>query len=193
MVRKCGISVCDYGSTASNEVAGFDLDGTIIKTRSGKKFPVGKTDWKFWSNKVVEKIKSIHEEGKKIVIISKQGGVNIGLANIEEIQEQIDDIQRQVDVPMLVMIITKKGHNRKPDVGSWGILEEYFNNNIPIIKKKSFYCGGAAGRSPPEVISKDLCNSDREYAENVGLTFLYTRINVQARNRNRRTKTYEND
>ena len=73
---------------------------------------------------------------------------------------------------MLVMIITKKGHNRKPDVGSWEILEEHFNNKIPIMKSKSFYCGDAAGRSPPEVINKDFSNSDREYAENVGLTFL---------------------
>ena len=137
-------------------------------------------------------IKSIHEEGKKIVIISNQGGVNIGLEKIEEIQEKID-IQRQIDVPMLVMIITKKGHNRKPDVGSWEILEEHFNDDIPIMKNKSFYCGGAAGRSPPEVINKDFSNSDREYAENVGLTFFYTRINVQARDRNRRTKTYENN
>ena len=72
---------------------------------------------------------------------------------------------------MLVMIITEKGHNRKPDVGSWEILEEHFNNKIPILKNKSFYCGGAAGRRSPEVIANDFSNSDREYAENIGLTF----------------------
>ena len=86
-------------------------------------------------------------------------------------REKVDDIQKQINVPMLVMIITEKGHNRKPDVGSWEILEEHFNNKIPILKNKSFYCGDAAGRNPPEVIAKDFSNSDREYAENIGLTF----------------------
>ena len=41
----------------------------------------------------------------------------------------------------------------------------------PILKNKSFYCGGAAGRRSPEVIANDFSNSDREYAENIGLTF----------------------
>ena len=131
--EKSGIFVCDYGSTASNEVAGFDLDGTIIKTKSGKQIPVGREDWEFWSDEVAERITTLHDEGKKIVIISNQGGVNIGRAKLVDLQEKVNDIQKQINIPMLVMIITEKGHNRKPDVGSWEILEEHFNNKIPIL------------------------------------------------------------
>ena len=105
------------------------------------------------------------------MIISNQGGVNIGRAKLVDLQEKVNDIQKRINIPMLVMIITDKGHNRKPDVGSWEVLEEHFNNKIPILKNKSFYCGGAAGRRSPEVIANDFSNSDREYAENVGLTF----------------------
>lgn len=41
------------------EVRCFDLDGTIIKTKSGKKYPVDIGDWEFRNNTVVEKIKKI--------------------------------------------------------------------------------------------------------------------------------------
>ena len=56
----------------------------------------------------MEKLKTLHVQGKKIVVISNQGGVNIGRANLSDLQEKVDDIQKKTNVPMLAMIITEK-------------------------------------------------------------------------------------
>lgn len=166
-----GIHVCDYESPESNEIAGFDLEGTIIKTKSGEIFPEGKEDWEFWSPEVVPKLKELHEQGKKIVVVSNQGGVKIGCISLEEIQGKVDDIQKETGVPMLVMIITEPGYNRKPNFGSWETMIDHCNSGKPVFKIKSFYCGDAAGRHPPQVKVKDFSNSDLEYAQNIGIRF----------------------
>jgi hypothetical protein len=63
-----------------NKVASFDLDGTIIKTKSGKKFPIDdETDWEFlYGDKTKNKIKEISEDNKTcIIIISNQASIEI--------------------------------------------------------------------------------------------------------------------
>lgn len=57
----------------SSKVIGFDMvrsgneiknqDGTLIKTKSGKKFPTGKTDWQWLFPVVPGKLKKLHSEG----------------------------------------------------------------------------------------------------------------------------------
>ena len=44
-------------------IAGFDIDYTIIKPKSGRKFPVDRGDWKFMftDNLVIDKLNQINE------------------------------------------------------------------------------------------------------------------------------------
>ena len=116
-----------------NEIASFDLEGTIIKTKSRNIFPDGREEWDLWSAEVIPKLKEFREQGKKIVIVSNQGGVNIGCISLDEIQGKIDDIQKNIGVPMLVMIITEPGYNRKPNFGSWETMIDHFNNGKPVL------------------------------------------------------------
>ena len=51
----------------------IDLDGTIIKTNSGKVFPTDVTDFKF-RKEVLDKIKTI-DGLKYIFIVTNQGGI----------------------------------------------------------------------------------------------------------------------
>lgn len=56
-------AVDDAPSGARAKVAFFDLDGTLILTASGSKFPRDGSDWKFWSSAVPGQLKTLHESG----------------------------------------------------------------------------------------------------------------------------------
>jgi bifunctional polynucleotide phosphatase/kinase len=51
----------------------YDLDGTLIKPRSGSEFPSGRADWTWWDVSVPGKMKAEWEEGKHLVVLSNQG------------------------------------------------------------------------------------------------------------------------
>uniref|UniRef100_A0A1I8BI33 FCP1 homology domain-containing protein n=1 Tax=Meloidogyne hapla TaxID=6305 RepID=A0A1I8BI33_MELHA len=46
-----------------SKIAGFDLDGTLIKTKSGRVFPLNNDDWQFWSRGTIGKLRRCHEDG----------------------------------------------------------------------------------------------------------------------------------
>lgn len=61
---------CLYAESSSSaeltyhaKVAAFDLDGTIIVPKSGKKFPEDHEDWRFRDALVLPRLKALHEEG----------------------------------------------------------------------------------------------------------------------------------
>jgi DNA 3'-phosphatase len=60
----------------TKDIACFDLDGTLIKTKSKKKFPVNSNDWVFAFDKniIIEKIKEYSDTNYTIIIISNQAG-----------------------------------------------------------------------------------------------------------------------
>ena len=53
-------------------IAAFDLDYTLIKPKSGKKFPVDKNDWEWMYPNVLEKLKEYYENKYTIVIFTNQ-------------------------------------------------------------------------------------------------------------------------
>ena len=69
-----GVSAsCLHGTwkspTGSNKIAAFDIDGTIIKTKTGNTFPSSKDDWKLWSVNVKAKLKEAHDEGSAFSLL----------------------------------------------------------------------------------------------------------------------------
>jgi hypothetical protein len=53
-------------------------DGTLIKTKSGKVFPVDSADWQFWSRNVVAKLRKCHEQQQyKLIIFTNQMGIEV--------------------------------------------------------------------------------------------------------------------
>ncbi|XP_028397112.1 uncharacterized protein LOC114520949 isoform X2 [Dendronephthya gigantea] len=146
-------------------VAAFDLDGTIIKTKSGKDFPIDKNDWIFTSQEVKLKLEENQKGGINNVIMSNQGGIGLGLQDKLEWMEKIEDITSQLNIPIFVLAATKENNYRKPDVGMWEYYYCTLNQFKMINMKTAIYVGDAAGRP------NDHGDSDRKFAENVGIAF----------------------
>lgn len=49
--------------TARSKIAAFDLDGTLIATKSGRVFAKDEHDWRWWDPVVPKRIEALHDEG----------------------------------------------------------------------------------------------------------------------------------
>ncbi|KAL8596825.1 hypothetical protein ACOMHN_027154 [Nucella lapillus] len=112
------------GVCASEKIAGFDIDGTIITTQSGRVFPKDTTDWKVWMPEVYGKLKNLVAANYKIVFFTNQLGVGRGKIKIEDLQDKLEKVVSKIQVPVQIYISTKGGSYRKPALGMWQILKK---------------------------------------------------------------------
>jgi bifunctional polynucleotide phosphatase/kinase len=63
------------GEPGSTKIRAFDLDSTLIQTRSGKVFPIDADDYQ-WGIGVLIQLKKLHDDGYTIVIFSNQSGIS---------------------------------------------------------------------------------------------------------------------
>jgi len=147
-------------------IGAFDLDGTIITTKSGKVFPTNENDWKFRKPDTLTKLQTFFHQNPtfKFVIFSNQNGLKQA-KDVPPFQRKIQDIIRQIGIPVLVFLATKKDKFRKPMTGGWEVFVSKFNQNLEPDRSSSFYCGDAAGRKG------DHSKGDLLFALNLGLKF----------------------
>ena len=143
-----------------SKIACFDLDYTLIKPKSGKKFPVDKNDWEWMYPNVPEKLKDYYEQKYNIIIFTNQKKIK----NLDDFIYKIKMIEDQLVIPINVFISLENDSYRKPHTGMFNELLTLTSCEIDI--KQSFYCGDAAGRQ------KDFSDSDRLFAYNCNLTFI---------------------
>jgi bifunctional polynucleotide phosphatase/kinase len=162
----------DFNTQPSEKIAGFDMDSTLILTKSGKTFAQSADDWKWWDDSVVPKLKKAHEEGFKVVIFSNQAGVSVGKTTSAALEKKFINMQKSLKIPMQTLCATDSDGNRKPAVGMWDFFSKNCNGGVAIDKAQSFYCGDAAGRVKTKSTPKDFSDSDRKFAINCGIEFL---------------------
>ena len=138
------------------KVASFDLDDTLITTKSNKKFPIDENDWKFKKN-VVETINKLTDYN--IIIFTNQKNLDQKLG-LDLFKLKIDNIIKNFKPNISVIVAYHDDFYRKPLTGMWDLLQEY---NLPL--NNSFYVGDAAGREG------DHSNSDYNFAFNIGIKF----------------------
>ncbi|EFA06186.1 Bifunctional polynucleotide phosphatase/kinase-like Protein [Tribolium castaneum] len=160
---------CEPQST----IAAFDLDGTLIKTKSGARFPKDPNDWVLNINSIPQKLQKLHDKGHKIVILTNQSGLSNDFSKVKGFKGKIEAIIAKLSVPAQVFIATGKSIYRKPAPGMWNVLSQSKNGGLAIDIEKSFYVGDAAGReknwAPKKNKDHSIC--DRLFALNVGLKF----------------------
>lgn len=66
------------------QIASFDIDGTIISTKSGNVFPKSPDDWQIGFPQVPATLKQLLKDGYKIVFFTNQGGIGTGKTNEAE-------------------------------------------------------------------------------------------------------------
>lgn len=171
----------------SKKVAGFDLDGTLIKTKSGRTWGKDADDWQFAFTEVPGKLKQLRKDGYSVVIFTNQRGISTGSGlSREEFQKKIERILAKLGSGAVsaCFVAPKEGRNRKPMTGMWDELEKNYNDGISIDRSQSLYVGDAAGRGQSDEKAKDIKKrskdespkdhscSDRLFAMNLGVKFL---------------------
>ena len=150
-----------YGYTkksTNNKIAGFDLDSTLIKTKTGKRFPVDEKDWQFAFPSVVEGLKKLIDENYRIIIITNQNGLK-NEEKINSFKNKIHDISlvcEKNSIDLEIFILLYKDRYRKPCPTIFELLKP---------NDQSFYCGDAAGRK------QDFSASDIYFATNANIKF----------------------
>lgn len=148
-------------------VASFDMDGTLIKTQSGAKFPKQPLDLMLWDPSVKKRLAELAESNTLVVIFSNQGGVSNGKMGGEQgMRTRIEAVHKMLEIPFSFYAATFKNMYRKPCTGMW----ELFKKNLAegetpasVHMSKSFFVGDAAGRK------NDFADSDFKFALNSGL------------------------
>ncbi|QSZ31625.1 hypothetical protein DSL72_001192 [Monilinia vaccinii-corymbosi] len=163
-----------------NKIAAFDFDSTLIKTSSGKTHSSSGQDWKWWHASVPGVLKRLFlEDGFRVVVISNQVGISLKTdpkspkARLAEFKTKVSAVFNNLDIPVSIYAATEKDIYRKPRTGMWKELLEDYNIHAPgdLNLQESIFVGDAAGRQASTGHSKDFSCSDRNFAENVGITF----------------------
>ncbi|KAF7715498.1 Uncharacterized protein PECH_007022 [Penicillium ucsense] len=168
-------SVAHSISERAQKVASFDLDSTLIKTRSGAVFAKDPKDWQWWDPSVPRKVKELSSQGYQVVIFSNQKMIKIQKdikngksesKSLSNFKEKLSTIMAQLDIPLSVYAATNDTKYRKPRLGMWREFQDDYDLDVSGIDlKESFFVGDAAGRP------QDHSNVDRGFAVNAGMAF----------------------
>jgi len=151
-----------------NQAVFIDLDNTLIRTASGKKFPISYTDWEFMPN-ILDKLTKFVNVGYCIVIVSNQGGIEKGFVDEQNFKEKLELIISE----MMIYLDTKriysyycrdmKSFYRKPNPG----MAYDAGLKYKIHLSKSIMVGDASDK---EISFSD---SDKMFAHNAGISMYY--------------------
>ncbi|KAG8787954.1 hypothetical protein FRC15_007015 [Serendipita sp. 397] len=159
-------------------VALFDLDGTLIKTKSGYRNPKDCNDWKWFSSVVPTKLKELVAEGYSIFITSNQLCPKVREPSdfYEEWKKKLEQVACKVRTPrfesghttptstnqsepisqldgvsLYVLAATQRDLYRKPLPGMWYAVQDLLKEqDIEVDLKNSFFVGDSAGREKGE-------------------------------------------
>jgi DNA 3'-phosphatase len=155
-MNKYGSIVYHHKPLQHNLVVMFDLDYTIIQTKSGKLFSTGTSDWMFLNDNVPSILKLISET-HEIIFFTNQKKYTTAF------NRKLSNIFDTLDITYSIYISTSDDLNRKPCLGMFYKMMEL--NGFTTLHKDSYYCGDAAGRP------WDFSASDLFFAQNMNVQF----------------------
>lgn len=133
----------------------FDLDYTLIRTASNRKFAVGKDDWVILHPNIGPRL-----AGKQVGIVSNQRGLKDKA--IEDWMEKINNISKEIHIDF-VFCSLKYDLMSKPSPKSYNTIKRLLK--IKIKRANITYIGDACGRKG------DFSDTDCKYALNNNFLF----------------------
>ncbi|KAJ5142000.1 hypothetical protein N7526_002995 [Penicillium atrosanguineum] len=162
-------------SEKDRKIAAFDLDSTLIKTKSGNTFPRSATDWQWWNTVVPGKLRELKSDGFQVVVFSNQKKIAIQKdikagsgesKSLATFKEKLTAMMNELQVPISVYAATTDAEYRKPRLGMWKEFQDDYDLDVTgIDMKKSFFVGDAGGRPG------DHSAADLGFASNAGLKY----------------------
>ena len=152
-----------------------DLDGTLIKTKSGETFPKGIWDMEF-RFEVLDAIKKL--KPLALLIVSNQGGVESGFVNRRNFEFKMEYIIRSIKEYTGSFVeysccYSNDNNNqyRKPNTGLLGSLfyrvqTKWFNGEHITYDEDYLMIGDASGKEG------QFSDTDKKTAENFGIDYL---------------------
>ncbi|KLJ12772.1 hypothetical protein EMPG_12222 [Blastomyces silverae] len=163
-------------SGVKRRIAAFDLDSTLIATKSGRRFATNQHDWKWWSPTVPDKLKELNDKGYLVVVISNQKAISLKKdlkggrlesKSLSIFKQKVAAVMQTLDVPFSIYAATENDEFRKPRMGMWREMLDDYDLDVAgsLDLEQSVFVGDAAGREG------DHSCVDRDFAANVGIPF----------------------
>jgi bifunctional polynucleotide phosphatase/kinase len=165
------LNICDNINNDQVKLAMFDLDGTLIKTKSGAVHAKTADDWEWLYPNVPQRLGELVVNGYELIIITNQAGLTSGSNDIMSFKSKLKTIwsslPHTVKNHLSIYIASARDYYRKPHVGIWDMIRHDYGltDTNRLLSGASFYCGDAAGRSG------DFAITDRYFANNIGVDF----------------------
>ena len=157
-------NISNLNTANYNKIIIFDLDNTIIKTKSGKVFPTSAYDWVLLYPNVIDTINALPAT-TIIGIISNQKGIK-SPELIVGWQTKLNNIMKKITRINFVFASLKDDRYRKPMIGSWDYIKANILQGYDINSKNITYVGDAAGRE------QDHSDTDIKFAHNLNFKFM---------------------
>jgi bifunctional polynucleotide phosphatase/kinase len=151
---------------SNKKILSFDLDSTLIETKSGDKFPRDANDWKFMYPNIKSELQRLQKE-YNLVIFTNQKGLSDKF-KILQFNTKLNAIYAELSFEITTFIATEDDLYRKPHTGMYKLfleLSKFKDDDINDL----IYCGDAAGRKYAD--GKDFSISDLYYAFNIDAVF----------------------
>ena len=159
---------CHYHFVPNNnkKILSFDLDSTLIETKSGDKFPRDANDWIFMYPNIKSELQRLNKI-YNLLIFTNQKGLNDKF-KILQFNTKLNAIFTDLGFEITTFIATEDDIYRKPHTGMYKLfleLSKFKDDEIDDL----IYCGDAAGRKYAD--GKDFSISDLYFAFNIDAVF----------------------
>lgn len=164
----------NYDFNKNHKIIAFDLDDTIIQTKSKKKIPesINIFDWEFKYNSNEKIINEFNKGDTNIIIFTNQSSITKKGYNKQiedDIKDKIENIINNLNIPLMVFIASKNDKYRKPNYFMWNKMLEI--NNMKVDLNNCLYVGDACGREKNKFHKKDFSDTDYKFALNINIQF----------------------